>query len=69
MKAILITGAVVAGLFGPFVANEFGARSCAITYDTSLNGLYIVKQRECYGSLGIVISRETVARRERFTRF
>ncbi len=53
----------------PVAYNEMGPETCRVTYDTSFNGLYIIKQRVFRGALGMETERTELERREMFTRF
>lgn len=51
------------------IAFDYSAGYCRFTYDTSFNGLYIVKVKTCYGRLGMPHTSQTVARKPLFTEF
>jgi hypothetical protein len=62
--------------FVAFVALVIGAMvydgtktTCGFEYDTSFNGLYLLKDKVCRGRSGMEYSRKTVARKPLFTEF
>lgn len=70
LKGTLIFAAIGAAFIGPLVYDGLAApRNCVVGYDTSFNGLYILKQRHCYGGLGLPRNVETIERRPLFREF
>lgn len=71
MKNPFVILIVLFALFcAPFIYDSMGNSRCEIKYDTSFNGLWIIKQRVCYGQfIGLVNSRTEITRKALFTKF
>lgn len=70
MKTVLAFAALCAVVTGPFIYDGTADSKCVIAYDTSFNGLYIIKERVCYGRLiGMENSRKEIARKPLFEAF
>lgn len=72
MKTIIITLAAIASIV--LVAGNINAwnnrtMTCHVEYDTSFNGLYLIKERVCKGTVLIFEDRTVVARKPLFTEF
>lgn len=72
MRRIIVTVAAIASLvlvIGNVVAWNDRTKTCRFEYDRSFNGLYLVKERVCKGTVLIFEDRTVVARKPLFTEF
>lgn len=61
---------VVAGLVAiGLVYDDFGPQTCSYVYDTTLNGLYLIKTRKCVGPLGMTTRTTELGRKPLFIEF
>lgn len=69
MKGFIYAMAALATIVGGVYYDSAVKRDCHIKYDTSFNGLYIIKQRQCYTRIGMAHDPVEVSRQAMFTTF
>jgi hypothetical protein len=72
MRTLIITIAAIASIV--LVAGNINAwnkrtMTCHIEYDTSFNGLYLIKSKVCKGTVLVFVDRTEIARKPLFTEF
>jgi hypothetical protein len=70
MKNALMLLATFAAVVGAVCYDGLAAEhGCRVTYETSFNGLYLIKERACTGALGLPHNPREIDRRALFTAF
>lgn len=69
IKGIVAVFAFTAALIGAAYYDGQVRRDCKIVYETSFNGLYIIKNEICYTRIGLAHDRKELDRRAMFEAF
>lgn len=69
MRTALSIFALVAVVSGPFLYDASGYSRCVTGYARSFDGLWLIKERRCYGRLGLPDNPREVKRKALFEAF